>query len=107
MDYIQFRKDGKHWLEHRYVWTQANGEIPKGMQIHHINGDTKDNRLTNLRLVTASENNEMKQSSKGYTLAKNNKYQAQRKFNGKNYFLGFFDTPCCAYMAHRTFYIGT
>jgi len=36
---------------HRYVWEQANGPIPKGWIIHHINGIPGDNRLENLLAV--------------------------------------------------------
>ena len=38
------------------IWVAANGAVPYGMQIDHINGDNTDNRLCNLRLVNRSEN---------------------------------------------------
>lgn len=38
------------------IWVAANGPVPYGMEIDHINGDKKDNRLCNLRMVTSSEN---------------------------------------------------
>ena len=38
------------------IWVAANGPVPYGMQIDHINGNKQDNRLCNLHLVTASEN---------------------------------------------------
>lgn len=51
--YWEFMIDGQQWLEHRYVWTQANGPIPKGAIIHHVNGVRGDNRLENLELVAS------------------------------------------------------
>lgn len=43
-------------LVHRLVWEVWNGEIPKGMEIDHINCVRDDNRLENLRICTHKEN---------------------------------------------------
>ena len=41
---------------HRVIWYYFNGNIPKGYDIDHINGDKTDNRIENLRCVTRKEN---------------------------------------------------
>jgi hypothetical protein len=38
------------------VWQVANGEIPAGYEIDHIDGDKANNNISNLRLVTRKEN---------------------------------------------------
>jgi hypothetical protein len=53
--YIQLRKTikGKKYsiLEHILVWTNANGDVPAGFNIHHINKIRSDNRIDNLQLL--------------------------------------------------------
>ncbi|WP_423197864.1 hypothetical protein DFLDMN_001502 [Cupriavidus sp. H19C3] len=57
------RKDGyvviilnyQSYLAHRLAWMHANGPL-NGLDIDHINGSPTDNRLANLRLVSAQEN---------------------------------------------------
>lgn len=41
---------------HRLVWETFNGKIPAGLEIDHKNHNRHDNKLSNLRLVTHSEN---------------------------------------------------
>ena len=57
---------GKRYLTHRIIWLHYYGCWPKD-QIDHINHDPTDNRIINLRDVTASEN------QRNRTLQKNNK----------------------------------
>ena len=40
---------------HHYVWEKHNGIKPKGMHIHHIDGNKDNNDISNLRLMTNSE----------------------------------------------------
>lgn len=42
---------------HRQVWEHHNGKIPKGLIIDHIDRNKDNNQITNLRLITISENN--------------------------------------------------
>lgn len=46
---------GKRYLEHRLAWFFVHGEMPKH-EIDHINQIRDDNRISNLRQVTRSEN---------------------------------------------------
>ena len=41
--------------EHRIVWEQANGPIPKGWHVHHLNGIKDDNRLENLVVLSPKD----------------------------------------------------
>lgn len=41
--------------EHQTVWEQANGPIPAGHVIHHVNGNRADNRIENLQAVTRKD----------------------------------------------------
>lgn len=45
----------KTYRIHRLVYEAFKGEIPKGYNIHHIDGNKQNNNLSNLRLLTAKE----------------------------------------------------
>lgn len=49
-------KSPKSFLVHRLVAAAFIGDIPKGMQINHIDGNKINNNLDNLEIVTQSEN---------------------------------------------------
>jgi hypothetical protein len=40
---------------HILVWERANGPIPKGMEIHHIDGNPQNNNLSNLMMLSAGD----------------------------------------------------
>ncbi len=47
----------KHkWYVHRLLYTVFIGEIKKGYEIDHIDGDRTNNNLDNLRMITHREN---------------------------------------------------
>lgn len=41
---------------HRLVWVSRNGAVPNGVEINHKDGNKSNNRLTNLELVTHTDN---------------------------------------------------
>lgn len=44
--------DGERYL-HRAVWVDANGPIPEGHHVHHVDGDLDNNDISNLECVLA------------------------------------------------------
>ena len=55
--YRHMKINHKCYLAHRLAWLYVHGEWPDG-QIDHINGNRKDNRIENLRLVCNKQNSE-------------------------------------------------
>jgi hypothetical protein len=46
-----------HWeLLQRHVWTQANGEIPRGSVVIFLDGNYLNCELSNLKVITRKEN---------------------------------------------------
>jgi HNH endonuclease len=56
--YLKLLIDGKYYSGHRIAWLIMTGEIVQypEFEIDHINGNRGDNRFSNLRKVTKSEN---------------------------------------------------
>lgn len=110
--YIKIRADKKILCAHRIAWGFFYGEIPSlDFDIDHKNGNRSDNRITNLRLATRSQNNfnaGMKSNNttgyKGVSYQKNiGKYAAEASINKVKYRLGFYDTAKEAGDAYKNF----
>ena len=55
---VSLPRDGKykHHRVAKIIYETFAGPVPEGMEIDHINGDNRDNRLENLRVCTHKEN---------------------------------------------------
>jgi HNH endonuclease len=54
--FIVIKINGKFHHYNRFVWEQHNGKIPKGMCIRHIDGDFRNNDISNLEMISRAEN---------------------------------------------------
>lgn len=86
------------YLYHRVLWVWHNGAIPNDDIIDHINGDTLDNRIENLRVVNAHQNvvNRSGKKNKKHGNVKNvtqvfGKWTAVVTDKGKKYHFGYYD----------------
>ena len=83
---------------HRLIWVWHYGNIPDNIQIDHIDRNKKNNRIENLRLVTALENRQNMGVRKDNTSGKKgvywdknaNKWASAISYNGKKHYLGIF-----------------
>jgi hypothetical protein len=95
-------------LAHRVAWTIWHGELP-WQQIDHIDGDRGNNRIENLRCVSAAENNRnIKRSSRNtsgvtgvYWNPTVGRWQAYITVGGSYKYLGIFDDIRDATLARK------
>lgn len=104
--YVILCINGKHVYAHVYVF-ELEGGIPAGYEVDHIDRNPSNNKRTNLRLVTSSQNK--------YNIAKpitnssgikgvhwnspTNSYRARFRYEGKFVHVGMFNTLEEAYEA--------
>lgn len=64
-------KDGmlKQFYLHRLIWEAFNGEIPQGLEVCHEDCNRDNNMLSNLQLLTHTQNCRNPQSIQHYTTA--------------------------------------
>lgn len=89
--YIYISVHGVRYMAHRLIWSLMMGAIDDNLQIDHINRNRSDNRITNLRNVTKTENMRnmkmMKTNKSGYNgvhwLRNQKKWVATININGE------------------------
>ncbi len=90
--YIGITLDYVHHQAHRLAWFYVTGEWPSGC-IDHINRVKTDNRFSNLRVVTASENAHNVKPKKGYWKNhRGKKWTSVIVVRGNGKYLGLFET---------------
>jgi hypothetical protein len=94
----------KMFLVHQIIYFMDTGVEPLQI-VDHVDGDTRNNRFSNLRLTTESGNNRNQKmrsnNTSGYVGVtwdkQKSKWMAQIRIDGKNKNLGYYDTPEEAY----------
>lgn len=108
MGYIVIGINYKLHHAHRLAWLYVHGEWPKN-NIDHIDGNPSNNRLDNLREATQGQNmqNQSKPQSRNksgclgvHWCIRDHKWIAKIGFDGRQKFIGRFDTPELAHQAY-------
>ena len=100
--YIRTYVKGKQVMVHKIIWALTYNEWPDG-DIDHINMNRADNRLSNLRKVTRSENfynrTKYKNNTTGYkgvtahTVKNGTKFVARIRYDNKQKYIGIYNSP--------------
>lgn len=81
---ISSSKEGNRGKQlHRLIYEDHYGPIPKGMQIHHIDGDTTNNSISNLQMVSISEHNKIHKVGNTYTLGYKHTHETKQDLSIK------------------------
>lgn len=106
--YRQISVRGVLYYAHRLVWLAEHGVLPAGL-VDHINRDRSDNRIQNLRVVSAKENMEntgaYSSNTSGYKGVQwdkqYGKWIAVVQHNGKRVFAGRYGSVYDAHQAYE------
>lgn len=105
--YILIKIKKKHYYAHRLAWLYVHGIFPEN-KIDHIDRDKANNKIQNLREVTAQQNAFNRNSNKNSTskyigvhwCSRNKRYVSKITCNGKIKCLGYFINETDAYSAY-------
>ena len=107
--YISINVHKRLYQAHRLAWLYIHGRWPE-TYIDHINGEKSDNRLSNLREASQSQNIANSRVSaanktgfKGVSFDKSKqKFRACLGMAGKQIFLGYYDSASDAHAAYAS-----
>jgi hypothetical protein len=107
--YVFIAVNCKNHLAHRIIWVMHRGPIPNGLWVDHLNHIRHDNRIDNLRLVDAADNQKNVSlrgtSNSGVTGihwdARCKKWCASITSHGKRQFLGRHESKTAAITARK------
>lgn len=93
--YLRFKLFDKTFANHRVIYFMHHGKWPE--VVDHIDRDTSNNRIENLRAANKSENKcnskpHKNRKAKGSYLLKTGRYMSVIQKNGVREYLGVFDT---------------
>jgi hypothetical protein len=101
--YIRIHVGGKTYLAHRLAFYMVHGTEPAG-EIDHIDGNTQNNAIANLREASRLQNARNRRSTAGFqhrAELKTNPFQARIKVDEKIKHLGMFSTAEAARRAYE------
>lgn len=111
LGYIAISIGGRKYLAHRLAWLYVNGAWPE-LDIDHINGNKRDNRIANLRDTTRAINiQNQRRAGLGTTFHKRDRvWIAQIVVAGQKRHLGSFAerdaASACYIKAKRALHLG-
>ncbi|WP_186378113.1 HNH endonuclease [Yersinia rochesterensis] len=106
--YVQICIRKTPYRAHRLAWMYVNGAMP-AFDIDHINGVRNDNKISNLRLATPSQNQHNTSKSKNnrsgykgvYFNKRDKKFVAQIMVNRKRVAIGYYLSADEAHKAYQ------
>ena len=106
--YVKIGIGGRQYYAHRLAWLHVYGEYPS--VVDHVDRNPSNNRLTNLRLVNLSQNQQNQVAHinntsgyKGVTLhKKSGLWKAEIQVNRRRTTIGYYKTPDQASVAYQT-----
>lgn len=112
--YHRIRIDKRNYFSHRIAWIYSYGDIPSDMEIDHKDRNKLNNRLSNLRVVTASDNQKNVGLNKnntsglsGISFYRNSRYRVTIGSNGVSHYLGtfldYFEAVCARKAAENEY----